>query len=116
MEIRQAILKAADSIEQHPELFNFHTTRMPDCDTPSCALGWIALHAGKNEFRGYRDVLNVRSGKEFYLRMRDLHGGFGWRHTAVDCANALRLYADKYHPKSAIPDYVLAIFDEKVAA
>ena len=42
MNIRTAMYKAADSIEQNPHLFDFGSVELPDCDTPGCALGWVA--------------------------------------------------------------------------
>jgi len=118
--IRQAILKAADSIEQHPELFNFHSVSLPHCDSPGCALGWIAVHLNSPELlystgsgwwsEKLNKIMGTRGDAHFYQRMRNLYGGFKWRYTAKNCAKTLRKYADKYHPESAIPASVLAIF------
>ena len=127
MEIREAILKAADSIEMNPELFNFSSTVLPsrDCGTPGCALGWIATYSDgaclTSCGRGwlYDRVLDINDSL-FYNRMSAI--SFYWITSAEECAKALRAYADKYHPakqpakKSAIPDSVMQIFREAEAA
>jgi len=119
MNIREAILEAADSIEQYPELFYFGSIANPDfdCGTPGCALGWIAFHCGITKgiaidrFSEVTTLLGFGpdNDDQFYDRMTDIH--CNWRNDAPDCASALRKYADKYHPKSAIPASVLAIFE-----
>ena len=127
MNIRQAILKAADSIEQNPTLFNFTSIQTPsaDCGTPGCALGWIGFHLEVANVwwkspKFYR-LLGLRSGTEnvddadqhFYDRMDELQRV--WGHDANVCALTLRLYANKYHPaeqvNTGIPNSVLAIFN-----
>lgn len=109
MNVREAILKAADSIEMHPELFDFRSTSMPnECGTPGCAIGWIALHADEDlcgqimadKWMSHKTELfmGVESG-DFYDRMDALAGDFrAWAHNPKGCAKTLRLYADEYHP------------------
>jgi len=125
MKIREAILKAADSIEQNPKLFNFGSCYAPntDCGTPGCALGWIGLHAGMaintrgdriGKFVGSLDgVANLTIGDKdaftFYFRMSKLESL--WKSSASMCAKTLRFYADKYHPVDNIPSSVRAIFE-----
>lgn len=124
MNIREAILKAADSIESRPDLFNYWAT-VPDqsCGAPGCALGWIALHAGTFHGRTWdREQLakllggdRVNHDYQFYQRMNGICEG--WESSARTCAPAMRLYADKYHPAETpkgIPSSVLAIFKEDV--
>ncbi len=96
------IMKAADSIEEFPELFRYSTDFIPDpgCGTPGCAIGWIAAHKPGytgNSIGGWtgEGVLGMPSG-EFYERMTEL-GGYGWRSFSGKCAETLRLYAEKYH-------------------
>jgi hypothetical protein len=124
MNIRDAILKAADHIERNPGEFNFGSTKIPDgpgCGTPGCALGWIGAFCGVVEaankvqdidscYYGWRCIALVCSetdnGKQkplmrmdsgqFYARMSGLVSD--WMCRADACARALRLYADKYHP------------------
>ena len=133
MNIRTAMYKAADSIEQNPDLFGFMENGRPDpdCGTPGCALGWVGYHL--NIVSKYmpnptakalgcpREVLITPKPREefgFFSRM-DVFSrthNYDWRHCAPDCAKALRLYADKFHPQ-VIPDNVLSIFKpEKIAA
>lgn len=119
MNIRTAILKAADSIEQNPHLFIFMVTGIPnDCGTPGCALGWIGYHAGITglaqiqvpPFLGFYEDWK-KEVEVFYTRLDATND---WRHNAPECAKALRLYADKYHPEdNAIPESVMAIFNTK---
>jgi hypothetical protein len=107
MNIRDAILKAADWIEGHPRHFSFGFIKVPDCGSPGCAIGWIdhflnipagALINGGCDPWVYenRSTLGVCDEK-FYIRM-DKTGIINWRAYAKECAEALRLYADKYHP------------------
>ena len=118
MNIRKAILKAADSIEQNPKLFDFYSIKRPDsgCGTPGCAIGWVAFHLGflakewPLEMERIFKSLGVPSSEEFYGHMFILNEE--WSASADACAAALRLYADKYHPAQGIPDSVLAIFEE----
>ena len=149
MEIREAILKAADSIESNPEWFKFSEIGIPDgCGTPGCALGWIGAHMGlKPASYGFIEVTKTMGlapevfleistpGAEyaFYNRMSILAGGdksfdsfYLWSSSAKTCAQTLRAYADKYHPNipktedrvpnKGIPDNVLSIFREDIAA
>lgn len=127
MNTYQAILRAADHIQQQPQLFDFERTRIPrDCHTPGCALGWIGFFAGRTQARipsmlglsflhrgiaivtpdaGSEPVIPV-SAREFYERM-DRLATCDWRHDAGQCANALRLYAATYHQTGAFdPAYV----------
>jgi hypothetical protein len=100
MEIRQAILRAADQIQGHPELWNYWKIHTPSCGTPGCAIGWIAAMRGVSGF--VSEVCAAALGidaEEFYERMRS---------KPIDCpvsiadapkiAAGLRAYADKYHP------------------
>jgi hypothetical protein len=109
MEIREAILKAADQIEGNPALFSFMRGRPVDCRSPGCALGWVGFYASKSCFYDYRETAHMilkvpghfgygtgTSHYNFYDRMGALDDD--WRHDAAACARALRLYADKYHP------------------
>ena len=131
MNIRQAILKAADSIEDHPELFNFGSVNNPDknCGTPACALGWIRFHLhGQQWTQCLTDTAiemglspKIEASTVFYSRMDEISGWIvSWRHSAKKCAKALRKYADIHHPITAqhtgIPDSVREIFQVVEAA
>ena len=114
MNIRQAILKAADSIEQYPKLFDYNSCKCPNygCGTPGCALGWIGFHLGRavkvngarqGKFEnGLDDIASFTTDDgdavTFYNRMHGI-SRFSWQKNAAKCAKALRLYADKYHPE-----------------
>lgn len=124
MNIRQAMLKAADSIEVKPELFRFTSIHIPhDCDTPGCALGLIGYFAGASGLSliCVPPLLGLNGdwwneAHVFYDRMGAFHDD--WRHSAKNCADALRKYADKYHPadNQGIPENILAILNEKAVA
>jgi hypothetical protein len=127
MDTNQAILRAADHIQQHPQLFDFERTRVPDnCHTSGCALGWIGFFAGRTQRRirtlfglsflhrgiaivtedaGSDPVITV-TACEFYERM-DRLAACDWRKDANHCATALRLYAATYHPVDGFdPAYI----------
>lgn len=113
MNIRNAILAAADHIERNPGEFNYHSIEVPrraGCGTPGCAYGWIAtfsqldLEDKRHEYGGkqivalwgFQEKAHFTEPTEFYSRMNEFSNG--WRGSASECAAALRLYADKYHP------------------
>ncbi len=100
MNIRAAILEAADHIEANPALFKFFSTNVPECGTPGCAIGWIghffdAQQIGENVGVFSETILAIDE-TDFYIRMRDLQ--LGWMYGAEICAKTLRHYADKYYP------------------
>ena len=119
MQIREAILKAADQIEAHPYDFMFSSVCIPEdnCGSPGCALGWIAFFLGAElpAFPGHQEWDVVRATValgipshghvdcEFYRRLDSFLSG--WRENADLCALALRLYADKYHPAIKTPNW-----------
>jgi len=122
MNIRNAILKAADSIASSPHLFKFMTVQMPDnCGTPGCAIGWIIFHSDISvrqfpSWATYKEpmlkAMGIKKSGDFYKLLDGLDGSLGWRHSAPICAKLLRLYADKYHPiTNHIPSSVRAIFE-----
>lgn len=128
MNIREAILKAADHIERNPLDFDFWKTGVPgSCGTPGCALGWIGHFMGEtNYFNDVCDVMGLgitkphlpeRGEFDFYRRMDKIEGPAvlhgKWTNSAELCARTLRLYADKYHPaesRAVIPASVMRIF------
>lgn len=132
MDIRQAILKAADHIERQPHLFSFKEWLMPnDCGSPGCAIGWIGVFSETVVEKSCHDGIERRSGvasdvcpavlgikaEDFYDRMDSIDQTTDfdkrWRRNAGTCARSLRAYADKYHPdasRALIPDNVARIF------
>lgn len=116
MNIRQAILKAADSIEQYPKLFEWKSVSVanPECGTPGCAIGWICRHLGHSHWEPNK-VVGIKDC-DFYERMNEIHHD-AWKRDHKICADILRIYADKYHPDTDhIPASIRAIFTEQVTA
>jgi len=121
-----AIMKAADFIETHPDEFDYDAISKPHpCKTPGCAFGWIGYFAGlskKCAISSYTLQVVAKAlgfnyeehcmhdGHPFYARLEDLSPG--WKDGAAVCAKALRLYAAKYHApvKTGLPDIVRNIF------
>lgn len=123
MNIRQAVLLAADKIERTPDVYKFNAYKVPGaddggCGTPACMLGWIALYAGQQAGEEVHTVCERLLGvgsTEFYARVRTVSGtGFCALLGAKEVPAALRAYADKYHPaesRALIPASVRAIFE-----
>ena len=119
MNIREAILKAADHIGRNPNEFQFWsitTPEHPGCGTPGCALGWIGTFCGLRHVGpiavaqralGLVNENGWDHAKVFYDRMRAIPEARGWSDSAAVCSRALRLYADKYHPAAPLrfPDW-----------
>ena len=117
MNIYDAIMKAADHIENNPKSFYYYSNDIPpalDCGTPGCAVGWVG------HFLGHRGVI-LQTHKvmgldfggplegiyNFADRMDEVSDDRRWRDSAEQCAATLRRYAEKYHgdekPKAATP-------------
>ena len=103
-EVRTAILKAADHIENNPHEFLYKEVCVPDCGTPGCAAGWIA------HFMGVKfgtpcwgtflmPILGINSN--VFIDRMDAIQFYHWRVDAQVCAATLRHYADKHHPAEA---------------
>jgi hypothetical protein len=122
MNIRDAILKAADHIERHPGDFDFGSAMVPHtCGSPGCALGWLGhFIGGCTTYRHVCDRVFGIDEYKFYERLTEAEMGpkpdwsYGtWHRDAGVCARVLRLYADKYHPAERyelIPESVRNIF------
>lgn len=108
MEIRAAILAAADHIERNPGAFDFWSTRLPGCGTPGCALGWVAHFCGfktgaKDQVWEFAErVLKLENPYLFYDALDEICGEREWRTDASECAKAMRAYADANHPAPAL--------------
>lgn len=113
MNIREAILAAADHIERNPGEFDFHSLETPaglSCGTPGCAIGWISFFMGKRREMGHVEswraplvAMGVGAyGDDVFYRRMDAVLHSRWHDNAADCAAALRLYAYKYHPAPSI--------------
>ena len=124
MNTRDAILKAADHIERHPDQFDFTSIDLPQCGSPACALGWIAFFLGGG--KAYRQQRRAHIGYcslgcnvetwlgidalRFYRRLFEIQPG--WSRDARLCSAALRRYVRRYHPvPRGMPASVRAIFE-----
>lgn len=109
--IRESILKAADSIENNPNMFDFGSTDKvnTDCGHKGCALGWIAYHAAADGVipRQKYDTHDSPFAPELYAALGEPENcvfysldsyGRDWRESAQACAEALRKYANHEHP------------------
>ena len=131
MDIRQAILKAPDSIERRPDLLSFIAFLVPnDCGTPACTLGWIGFHLGMHG-KGVESEVHPAMGlgniietdnRIFYKRMQEIIRTQTGKITFFSSAKpseivpALRIYADKYHPETNhIPECILDIVNFETA-
>lgn len=133
MDAYHVILRAADHIQSNPHLFEFERTRVPgNCRTPGCALGWIGFFGGRTQARipvmfgfsyvhrgiaivtldGAADPIISVTAREFYQRMDSLAVG-NWREDAAACAEAMRLYAVRFHEPVGF-DRAYAAFREKL--
>lgn len=126
MNIRQALLAAADQIERDPRSYHYVSNRAPSCDTPACMLGWTghflgvpALDFDDGSYGSYMYRTAARLGlasmDTFLDRCTVLQEERGRHRTQLwdfseDAVQVLRLYADRYHP--ALPASVRAIFTE----
>lgn len=130
MELRQAILAAADWIEKYPQTYVYKLTRVPPKGGCGCMLGhtgvFLGIDAGESISK-VEEMLGINPNDlsgPYYLRMADLMGShpehWNWR-MAVD---GLRAYANHYYPaepsKPTGSEICLAImarpFDEKESA
>jgi hypothetical protein len=120
MNVYDAIMKAAEHIEQSPSTFHFGAYLVPsDCGSPGCALGWIGMFAGRHRAGVAvnlvaKEILGV-TGAEFYDRMAHINAAKRpsgwWRDTPQIVAENLRAYAAKYHapPKRTDAELVTAL-------
>lgn len=120
--MREAILKAADHIEQHPEGFNFHVfeNKPESLNGIGCPLVWIGYFNGvvPDGTESYaRQIIEREMGSnlaEFCSHLGAINYSFGpnnlWTKDAATCARALRKYADQFYP---LPASVLEIFNTK---
>lgn len=117
MNLYNAIMKAADHIERHPNDFNFMQWCVPgSCGSPGCALGWIGFFAGLSGDAGSvalamgMDPISAghqshRADMVFYGRMYALYPGEhcgSWKNLNV-LPTALRAYAERYHSHEKAP-------------
>lgn len=115
MNVRQALLAAADHIEAKPQAYCFRNSNKPDCGSPGCLMGWVGFFAEVKDkdnrdwaAPGYanqvaQEVLGLTSWSHF-TNLGSQLGAFS-NHTqdSKQAAGMLRAYADKYHPATLAP-------------
>jgi len=99
----EAIMKAANQIEKHPETYSFSSSEGADCGTPGCMWGWVGFFLGIEKCDSYMakvsDVVGHGWEVPFHLGADvGLLAGL----SAEDAAKCLRLYAEKYHAKPKV--------------
>lgn len=119
MNVRQALLAAADHIEANPQAYCFNNSAKPDCGSLGCLMGWVGVFAevkDKNKrdraAPGYANqvaqkVLGLTSWAHFVSLGSELGAFFNYTQDSKQAAGMLRAYADKYHPApvQAPPDW-----------
>lgn len=104
MNIRDAILKTATLFRDLPKSFNYYSTKVPpECGSPGCVIGHIALQmgvpAGMFVHSPQCQSLFGVDHATLYRRLFELTNGRKmWTRDARVASDALRLYADQYHP------------------
>jgi hypothetical protein len=126
--MRDAILRAADHLERHPEAFNFMEGHIPTSTEPGqqgCYLAWIAHFAGVKDWNG-RGSFDLRKvglhglaykmgfvsnfpgqGGDFGQALRAITKHAYGRDYGRDSAGApaaLRKFADERYPAEAAPE------------
>ena len=116
MNIRQAILKAADSVE-HSGNYEFMCVTIHDCGTPMCMLGWIGHHLGlRGGISNAVNAIGLKDEMEFYLFLRAQGINDSAFHSKPsEAARGMRLFADAHFPepsasRALIPKGVARIF------
>lgn len=116
-EVRNAILSAADHIEQQPQCWEWFSVNIPnEPNEQACALGWIGFFYGKDKIEdpdhphltGIRTVskkvLGLKDTFSFYNQVREFCDvepqSISNLENGTDRANVLRLYANKYFPSN----------------
>lgn len=123
MNIYNAIMKAADHIEKHPERFDYWSTMVPHSEgCQACLLGWIGFYFGqtiRDDIHGPIDQRITLLGVHysvFYAAIAKMSDVASLSQADPKrLAAGLRLYAAEYHEKAAItgiPDSVRQIFAE----
>lgn len=92
------ILRAADFIEQNPELYAFHAVDVPACGSKACLLGWVGFFAGAKPGENItvavtRPVFGLDRDMQFYLMMDEAVGEKPWTEDAKLAAQGLRAIA-----------------------
>lgn len=102
LDVRSAILKAADWIEKNPSKYSFQSTRIPECGSPGCMIGFIGMFAGcKGNVFDVSPALLGKTHNKFVTEIfaiRSENGGGQVTTDASVAAACLRLYADRFHP------------------
>lgn len=106
MNIRQAILAAADHIERNPEQYDFNGLTVPEPGCQACMLGFVGMFLGMSGATNndVKRALNPEHVHGFYEILEGLLGNCSYVDSAGSAATALRRYADKYFP-AAEPAY-----------
>lgn len=127
-QIRTALLRTAERFERRPSSYDFQRGYIPEDEggCPCCVLAWVGHDLGlpatkpaewgkdyndENPYHGtVGEILCGRGAQhEFYDRLNELRSEirlddedglptYAWTRDARVAAEAIRLYADRYHP------------------
>jgi hypothetical protein len=118
MELYEGLMKTADHIEQHPELYSFGITGRPDTFEPrACFLGRLGDIMGMDFFAANAVAVrffHTEEGAIFHDLIRIATRG-GMLTDVMPfpsrVAPAIREFAKRYAPAPALPESVRAIFN-----
>lgn len=114
--VREAILKAADWIQEHPDSYNFMATEIPHCGSKGCLIGWVGHFlerpAGENSWSdGCEKIMGINL-EQFNKRLIEICKENGYEENCVwayqtqpkQAARILIFYANQYHPAKPLKE------------
>jgi hypothetical protein len=96
--IREAILKAADFIERHPNQYEWTSILVPGFDGSGCMLGWISYFMGKVPYSGIQYEIEPGVTQSLFYGRINSFGVYCSNIDGTTAPTALRKYAAKFHP------------------
>lgn len=126
--IYTAIMKAANTIEQQPELYIFQANQVPECGSPGCLIGHIGAqlgHVGQGVYSGETWAMigldpdrrhNILDQMGYWdFRYKTEEGLTFLKHAVTEhaplAAAFLRHFAKRFKPvHTGLPDIVREIF------
>lgn len=117
LQIRTALLAAAETFEVKPGLFDYGEVKVPPCGSPGCVVGMIGFHLGMKMGTDISDVAHLLGFDDGSFHEHGMYNAFtevygcGWRDSPKEAAEMLRLYADaKFPVAQAAPTKALSTY------